>query len=48
MSTRVVRGTSKGKKHMLHRIHELTIAIGTGMRKSEQYGLLWPDVRFDR
>ena len=27
---------------------ELTIAVGTGMRKSEQYGLIWPQVDFGR
>jgi integrase len=36
------------KIHLLHRIHELTVGLGTGMRKGEQYGLLWPDVNFER
>ena len=27
---------------------ELTIAVGTGMRKSEQYGLIWKRVDFNR
>jgi integrase len=30
-----------------HRICELDVALGTGMRKSEQYGLRWKDVDFD-
>ena len=28
----------------MHRIFELDIALGTGMRKGEQYGLRWSDV----
>jgi integrase len=35
------------KKHMLHRIYELDIALGTGMRKGEQYNLTWPDINFE-
>jgi integrase len=35
------------RKRLLHRIYELDIAIGTGMRKGEQYGLLWSDIDFD-
>ena len=35
-------------KRLLHRIYELDIALGTGMRKDEQYGLTWPDIDFDR
>ena len=31
-----------------HRIAELDIALGTGMRKSEQYGMKWEDVDFER
>jgi integrase len=34
------------KKHMLHRIYELDVALGTGMRKGEQYNLTWPDINF--
>ena len=36
------------KKHMLHRINELDVALGTGMRKGEQYGLTWRDVNFSK
>jgi integrase len=36
------------KKRLLHRIYELDIALGTGMRKGEQYGLRWGDIDFDR
>lgn len=34
------------KKRMQHRIYEFEIALKTGMRKSEQYGLTWDDVDF--
>jgi len=34
------------KKHLMHRIYELDIALGTGMRKGEQYGLRWRDIDF--
>jgi integrase len=36
------------RKHMLHRIYEFDVAIGTGMRKGEQYNLTWPDIDFQR
>jgi integrase len=36
------------RKRLLHRIYELDIALGTGMRKGEQYGLRWSDVDFSR
>jgi len=36
------------KKRLLHRIYELDIALGTGMRKGEQYGLRWRDIDFTR
>jgi integrase len=36
------------KKHLLHRIYELDVAIGTGMRKGEQYNLTWPDINFEQ
>lgn len=36
------------KYRMQHRIHELDVSLGTGMRKGEQYSLMWPDVHFDR
>ncbi|GAA3763678.1 tyrosine-type recombinase/integrase [Terriglobus aquaticus] len=32
------------RNRLLHHILEFDISIGTGMRKSEQYGLLWSDV----
>jgi len=31
-----------------HRICELDAALGTGMRKGEQYGLKWTDIDFDQ
>ena len=31
-----------------HRHCELDVALGTGMRKGEQYGLKWTDVDFDQ
>jgi integrase len=36
------------RKHMLHRIYELDVALGTGMRKGEQYNLTWPDIHFSQ
>ena len=36
------------RKRLLHRIYELDIALGTGMRKGEQYGLRWSDIDFTR
>lgn len=36
------------QKHMIHRVCELDISLGTGMRKGEQYGLTWPDIDFER
>jgi integrase len=38
----------KQRNRMLHRIHELDLALLTGMRKGEQYSLRWPDVNLDR
>lgn len=32
------------RKRLVHRLLEFEVSIGTGMRKSEQYGLLWSDV----
>ena len=31
-----------------HRLCELDVALGTGMRKGEQYGLKWSDIDFDQ
>ena len=31
-----------------HRLCGLDVALGTGMRKSEQYGLRWSDIDFDQ
>lgn len=36
------------RKRLLHRLYELDIALGTGMRKGEQYGLRWSDVDLPR
>jgi integrase len=36
------------KKHLIHRVCELDVALGTGMRKGEQYNLRWSDVDFTR
>lgn len=36
------------QKRLIHRILELDVALGTGMRKGEQYGLVWSDIDFDR
>jgi len=35
------------KKRLLHRIYELDVATGTGMRRGEQSGLLSSDIDFD-
>lgn len=32
----------------MHRIYELDIALGTGVRRSEQYGITWLAVNFNR
>jgi integrase len=42
---RAVHRTRDGKS-LMHRIYELDIALGTGMRKGEQYGLTWGDLDF--
>jgi integrase len=31
-----------------HRLYELDIALGTGVRRSEQYRITWPAVNFNR
>lgn len=35
-------------KHMIHRVCELDVALNTGMRKGEQYGMRWCDVDLNR
>jgi len=35
------------RERLLHRIYELDVSLGSGMRKGEQYGIVWPDVNFD-
>jgi integrase len=35
------------KKHMIHRICEFDVALDTGMRESEQYDLLRPDITYE-
>jgi integrase len=50
----VLRGHIQIKGHLAqyqepqirHRLAELDVALGTGMRKSEQYGLKWRDIDF--
>jgi integrase len=37
---------TKLHERLKHRIYEFDISIGTGMRKSEQYGLVWSDIDF--
>ena len=36
------------RKHLIHRVCEFEVALGTGMRRGEQYGLTWDDVDFNR
>ena len=36
------------RKKRLHRIYELDIALGTGVRRAEQYRITWPTVNFNR
>jgi integrase len=36
------------RKQALHRMIEFDVSIRSGMRRSEQYSLRWPDVDFDR
>jgi site-specific recombinase XerD len=36
------------RKQAIHRLMEFDISIRSGMRRSEQYNLRWPDVDFDR
>ncbi|MDP9051504.1 MAG: site-specific integrase [Acidobacteriota bacterium] len=35
------------KKHMIHRICEFDVALDSGMRESEQYDLLRPDITYE-
>ena len=39
---------SKLRQQAQHRIYELDVALGTGMRKGEQYSLRWTDVDYGR
>jgi integrase len=41
-------GNQQTAKRKQHHIYEFHVAIGTGMRRSEQYGLTWEDVSFER
>jgi site-specific recombinase XerD len=36
------------RKQAIHRLIEFEVSIRSGMRRSEQYNLRWPDVDFDR
>jgi site-specific recombinase XerD len=36
------------RKQAIHRLIEFEVSILSGMRRSEQYNLRWPDVEFDR
>jgi site-specific recombinase XerD len=36
------------RKQAIHRMIEFDVSIRSGMRRSEQYNLRWPDVDFDR
>ena len=36
------------RKQAIHRMMEFDVSIRSGMRRSEQYNLRWPDVDFDR
>jgi site-specific recombinase XerD len=36
------------RNRRLHHVYELDVALGTGMRRSEQYHLDWPDIDFGR
>jgi site-specific recombinase XerD len=36
------------RKHAIHRMIEFDVSIRSGMRRSEQYNLRWPDVDLDR
>jgi site-specific recombinase XerD len=36
------------RKQAIHRVMEFDISIRSGMRRSEQYNLRWPDVDFER
>ena len=38
----------KLRQHHLHRIHEMTIALETGVRQGEQFRMPWDDVNLDR
>jgi integrase len=36
------------RQRCLHRIYELDVALGTGVRRGEQYRMTWEDVNFER
>ena len=36
------------RQQRMHRIYELDIALGTGVRRGEQYRITWPAVNFNR
>jgi len=36
------------RKQAIHRLLEFDVSIRSGMRRSEQYNLIWPDVSFER
>jgi integrase len=41
-------GHERLRKRLQHHVYELDIALGTGMRRSEQYTITWDQVHFNR